>query len=336
MTGSGPANQPTMEDVAARAGVSRALVSIVFRDVPGASDATRRRVLAAASELGYPPDRRASRLGRSRTRMVGVVFAFDGDFHAEVVDGLYAAADEHGYEVVLSATTARRSERAAAAALLAERCEAVVLIGPRLPTREIAELAQRVPTVVLLRHLRLATVDTVRTDERAAMDLLVGHLAGLGHERIVHVDGGSAAGAAQRRQAYRSAMTAHGLEPVVRPGGIGEEAGAEAADHLLDAAVRHRPTAVAAFNDRCALGALHRLRAGGLQVPADLSLSGFDDIPAAAYRHLDLTTVHQDADRLGRLAVDRLRARLDHGRPPAAPMLLTPRLVVRGTTAPPP
>jgi DNA-binding LacI/PurR family transcriptional regulator len=328
-------DRPTMEDVASRAGVSRALVSIVFRDVPGASKATRARVLAAATELGFEPDRRASRLGRSRTRMVGVVFAFGGDFHAEVIDGIYACADEHGYEVVLSAVTPRRGEAAAVRAVLAERCEGVILIGPRLSSPHIADLAVRVPTVVLLRHLRLATIDAVRTDEKAAMTLLVDHLVGLGHRRILHLDGGSAAGAAQRRQAYRAAMTRHGLAPHVVAGGLDEDAGARAVDHLLQTAGNNGPTAIAAFNDRCALGALHRLHAGGLQVPRDVSLTGFDDIPAAGYHHLQLTTIRQDADQLGHRALELLRDRLDDVRDPAPPHLVAPSLTIRHTTAPP-
>src|SRR3954454_15912845 len=103
-------DRPTMADVATRAGVSRALVSIVFRQVPGASESTRRRVLAAADELGYQPDVRASRLGRARTRMLGVVFALRNDFHVEVVDKIYSACRAHGYEVVLSGVSLRRSE----------------------------------------------------------------------------------------------------------------------------------------------------------------------------------------------------------------------------------
>lgn len=325
----------TMEDVAARAGVSRALVSIVFRGVPGASASTRQRVLAAAAELGYEPDRRASRLGRSRTRMVGVVFSFGGDFHAQVIDGIYAAADEHGYEVVLSAATTRRSESAAVRAVLAERCEGVILIGPQLPTRQIAELAARVPTVVLLRHLRLTTVDAVRTDEKAAMTLLVDHLAGLGHERILHLDGGPAAGAAQRRRAYHAGMASHSLTAETLAGGLTEEAGARAADTLLQRTPSSRPSAIAAFNDRCALGVLHRLRGSSLHVPMDLSLTGFDDIPAAGYRHIDLTTIRQDADQLGHHAIQRLRGRLDDNHEPTPPCHIPPRLIIRRTTAPP-
>jgi DNA-binding LacI/PurR family transcriptional regulator len=328
-------DRPTMGDVAVRAGVSRALVSIVFRNVPGASARTRERVMAAAAELGYEPDSRASRLGRSRTRMVGVVFSFGGDFHAEVIDGIYAAADEHGYEVVLSAATARRSESAAIRAVLGERCEGVILIGPQLPTRQIAELAGRIPTVVLLRHVRLNTVDAVRTDEKAGMTLLIDHLTGLGHKRILHLDGGHAAGAAQRRQAYQAAMTTHSLIAETLASGLTEEAGAQAADALLQRIPRSRPTAIAAFNDRCALGVLHRLHGSSLHVPMDLSLAGFDDIPAAGYRHIDLTTVRQDADRLGHRAIQRLRGRLEDGHEPTPTCLIPPRLIIRRTTAAP-
>ena len=327
--------RPTMEDVAARAGVSRALVSIVFREVPGASARTRERVLKAATDLGYEPDRRASRLGRSRTRMIGVVFGFGGDFHAEVVDGIYAAADEHDYEIVLSAATQRRSETVAAQALLAERCEGVILIGPQLAPAQITELAGRIPTVVLLRHLRSSTVDVVRTDEEIGMTLLVDHLKRLGHERILHVDGGRAAGAAQRRQAYTKAMRTYALTPDTIAGGLNEEAGAAGADAILQRVPRAQPTAIAAFNDRCALGVLHALHGSGISVPHDLSLTGFDDIAAAGYNHIDLTTIRQDADQLGSQAIVRLRSRLDDNDDPSPPCLIPPRLTVRRTTAPP-
>src|SRR3954449_13469743 len=205
-------DRPTMEDVATRAGVSRALVSIVFRQVPGASESARRRVLTAAEGLGYQPDRRASRLGRSRTRMLGVGVSPGHDFHAEVVDGIYVAAADHGYEVVLSGVSARRTELDAVRAVRAERCEAVVLIGSQLAPRDIAELAGRLPTVSLLRQLRVPAVDVVRTDEVGGLEELVDHLHGLGHERILHLDGGNAPGAAPRRRGYLSAMARWGLE----------------------------------------------------------------------------------------------------------------------------
>ncbi len=135
-----------MEDVAARAGVSRALVSIVFRSAPGASSATRERVLTAARELDYHPDTRASRLGRTRTRTLGVVFGVGHAFHGDVIESLYAAADQSGYEVVLSGVTGRRPEPTAVQTLLAERCEALVLVGSGLPAGEMTRLAGGSPS----------------------------------------------------------------------------------------------------------------------------------------------------------------------------------------------
>jgi DNA-binding LacI/PurR family transcriptional regulator len=130
-------------------------------------------------------------------------------------------------------------------------------------------------------------------------------------------------------------MTSHALIPQTLPGGLGEESGARAADTLLQRPAGSRPTAVAAFNDRCALGVLHRLRGSRLHVPEELSLTGFDDIPAAGYRHIDLTTIRQDADHIGHHAIQRLRDRLDDHQSPALPYLVPPSLIIRRTTAPP-
>jgi DNA-binding LacI/PurR family transcriptional regulator len=328
-------DRPTMEDVATRAGVSRALVSIVFRQVPGASEGTRQRVLTAADELGYQPDRRASRLGRSRTRMLGVVFGLSHDFHAEVVDGIYAAASEHGYEVVLSGVSASRTETEAVRAVLAERCEAVVLVGPQLSSRDIADLSGRLPTVCVLRQLRVSAVDVVRTDEAAGLAELVGHLHDLGHERILYLDGGSAPGAAPRRRGYFAAMNQRHLEPATMPGGLTEESGASAADQILQCPPNRRPTAVATFNDRCALGLMNTLIRRGLRVPEDISVAGFDDIAAARYAHVGLTTLRQDTDRLAQLAVDRLRQRLEGNAAPSPAGVVPATLMVRDTTAAP-
>ncbi len=193
----------TMEDVAARAGVSRALVSIVFRGVTGASDATRARVLAAARELDYRPDTRASRLGRSRTRMVGVTFSVGAAFHGDLIQSLYTHADAAGYEVVLSGVTPDRSEAAAVETLLAERCESIVVLGSTLRAAELLRLAGRLPVVSVLRAVR-GDVDVVRTDDATGLRLAVDHLVGLGHPRIALLDGGSAPGASERRRGYRA------------------------------------------------------------------------------------------------------------------------------------
>ena len=155
----------TMADVAERAGVSRALVSIVFRDVPGASAATRERVMLAAEALGYRPDPRARLLGSNRSRTVGVTFGLHHEFHAEVVEGLYGAVEGSGYDLALGAVAPTRDERRAVQSLLDYRCEALVLLGPTLPRALLEELAERLPVVVVARALRSRTVDVVRSDD---------------------------------------------------------------------------------------------------------------------------------------------------------------------------
>src|SRR3954447_13402425 len=209
--GPGPPRRTTLADVAARAGVSVPLVSIVMRDVPGASPANRERVRRAAEQLGYRPDSRARMLRRSRSRLIGVVFGVQHPFHGDLVSGLYAAADAVDHELTLSAVTPGRDERRAVATLLQDRCEALILLGPELPTSALAELAGRIPLVVVARAVRHRDVDVVRTDDAAGLHQAVDHLVGLGHTRIAHIDGGRSPGAAERRRGYRAAMERHGI-----------------------------------------------------------------------------------------------------------------------------
>ncbi|MGO4596912.1 LacI family DNA-binding transcriptional regulator [Terrabacter sp. 2RAF25] len=340
----------TMEDVAARAGVSRALVSIVFRGVAGASDETRARVLEAARELDYRPDTRASRLGRGRTRMLGVTFAVGHAFHGELLGSLYSEADAAGYEVVLSGVAPDRDDQAAVDTLLAERCEGLILLGSGLSSPDLRRLGARLPVVSLLRPVRDAPVDVVRTDDSLGLKLAVEHLRSLGHQHVALLDGGRAPGAAERRQGYRRGLrAAPALGETVLAGGLNELDGAHAAEAYL-ALGADRPTAVAAFNDRCALGFVDVVRQAGLRVPEDVSVVGFDDIEQAAYPHVSLTTVRQDAARLGAEAVRAVTARLDappagaadppgSSHPNEASMptgaVIEPELVVRRSTAPP-
>jgi DNA-binding LacI/PurR family transcriptional regulator len=333
-----PDRRPTLADVAARAGVSTALVSIVMREAPGASAATRERVLAIADEIGYRPDIRARLLRRSRSRLLGVVFGVHHDFHGDLVGGLYAAAERAGYELALSAVTPGRDEHRAVGGLLQDRCEALVLLGPQAPTAYLAQLAARLPVVVVARAVRHRAVDVIRTDDAAGIAQAVDHLAGLGHRRIAHVDGGRAPGAAERRRGYTEALHRRdlGRYALVVPGGLTEDDGAGAARALLDLPDTRRPTAVTVFNDRCATGVLDVLRHAGTAVPGDVSVVGFDDSRLARLSHVDLTTVAQDAARLTELAVARAVARVEGTATGEREQVVAPRLVVRGTTAPPP
>lgn len=334
VTGSTPRRRATLADVAAHAGVSVPLVSIVMRDVPGASAATRERVRQAAEELGYRPDSRARLLRRTRSRLIGVAFGVQHPFHGDLVSGLYAATDAADYELALSAVTPGRDERRAIASLLQDRCEALILLGPHSPTSYLADLAARMPVVVVARAVRHRDVDVVRTDDAAGLHQAVDHLVHLGHTRIAHIDGGRAPGAAERRRGYREALQRHGLAAIqIMSGGLTEDEGAAAARALLDTVPR--PTAVTVFNDRCAIGVLDVLRGAGLYLPRDMSVIGFDDDRLARLSHVALTTVAQDTQQITNLAVTRAIARLDGTTVTDRELIIPPHLVVRGTTAPP-
>jgi DNA-binding LacI/PurR family transcriptional regulator len=328
-SGNAVPRRPTLEDVAAHAGVSRALVSIVMRGVAGASDETRRRVLAAAADIGYRPDARARLLASGHSRLLGVVFGMSGRFHLELLDGLYAAAESAGYELILSALTPSRDERRAVETLLDFRCEAAILVlpGPGAPV-----LAGRLPVVVIGWEVDDPSVDVVRTSDTEGMSLAIDHLADLGHRRILHVDGGVGPVSDARRSAYRAAMRRRGLDRHVRvvPGGINQEDGAAAARLLLEE--ESLPGAVVAYNDDVAAGLLETFSRAGVRIPDEVSVVGWDDSSLSRLAHLDLTTVRQDAAEMTRLAIERSAARLAADPISQRDQVLSPRLVVRSST----
>ena len=323
--------RPTLMDVAEAAGVSRALVSIVMRDAPGASEATRLKVQQAAKELGYRPDSRARLLRSSRTRLLGVSFSTSHPFHAEIVDAAYAGATLRGYDIALSAVAKGRPESRAVESLLDLGCEALIMISPALGKDELAGYAARLPVVSLLRDDVGESLDSVSSDDDAGIRIALEHLTSLGHQRIAHVDGGDAVSSPQRREAFRAEMAGRGLESRVISGGATEEDGLRAGQELL----HDLPTAVVAFNDRCALGIWESFRAAGLRVPEDVSVLGYDDSQFARLSYVQLSSVSQDAPLLARAAVDRAIDRLEGSTPPAH-LVRTPHLVIRSTTGPAP
>jgi DNA-binding LacI/PurR family transcriptional regulator len=320
--------RPTLMDVAEAAGVSRALVSIVMRGAPGAAEATRRKVLDAARELGYRPDTRARLLRSSRTKLLGLSFSTAHAFHAEIVDAAYAEASAKGYELALGGVTGSRPEAQTVEALLDFGSEALILISPTLSSTELGRYAGQVPVVSLLRNDVGDLADSVSSDDHEGIRLAVEHLVSLGHRRIVHVDGGTAVSAEPRRSAFKAEMERRGLEPVIVAGGPMEEDGMAAGNSLR----RDMPTALVAFNDRAALGLIESLRAQGLRVPADVSVLGYDDSQFARLSYVQLSSISQDAPLLAAAAVDRAVARIE-GTQPAGHVVRTPHLVARRTTA---
>lgn len=332
---SGRGRRPRLADVAAAAGVSTATVSLVLRGEPGPSAETRSRVLEAASALGYRPDRTARSLARRRSGLLGVLLDVRNPFHAELVEDLDVAAEQAGYDVVLSTLTRVRDEGRAVETLLDFRCEALVLLGTEAAPERLAGLEATLPTVVVGRRLRPLVADVVRTADGRGVGQAVEHLVDLGHTEVVYVDGGAGTIAADRRRGYRSAMRRRGLDSRVRvlPGDTTESAGIRAAEALLAGA--DPPTAVVTFNDRTAVGLLDGLTRAGVAVPGKVSVVGYDDSPQSRWAHVELTTVSQEAALQAQEAVRLAVERLDGRRDPRE-VVLEPQLVVRSTTAPPP
>ncbi len=255
-------------------------------------------------------------------------------FHADPLEAIYPAAERRGYEIVL---------RAGAGPVRAA-CRRGPCHGPLRRARadrhrdrsgQLRAPGARLPVAVVGRRGDDAGPAGVRTAGNSGAQAAVDLLAGLGHRRIRHVDGGRHLGAAGRRRGYRAAMRRHGLPADIVRGGHTGESGVHAARDLPGGA--QHVTAVFAGNDRCAAGVLDTLLRAGAGVPGEVSVIGCGGSRLARLTHIDLTTLAQDPEQMARLAVKAVIGRLegDPGMPPRD-ILLHSRLVLRGTTGPAP
>jgi DNA-binding LacI/PurR family transcriptional regulator len=329
-------NHPTMEDVARAAGVSRALVSLVFRQSPKVSAARRDRVLEAAERLGYRPNAMARHLASRTTRTLGVLLNdLHNPFFADIYDGVETAATSLGYRLLLTAGRHRDgSEHDAIDTMLQHRVDAMILISPRIPAADIVSFSRQAPLVVLGRIVDGAAIDSIMADEGQGALAAVQHLATLGHRSIVHIDGGRGAGASARRVGFEQAITQLGLgEPDIVAGDFTEMSGVTATAGLLQRT--SMPTAIFAANDIVALGVIDTLAGAGLRVPEDVSVLGYDNTALARMRHISLTTVDQPRREMGEMAVHLLDQRVDARRATPVTHLMRPTLMTRRSTASP-
>ncbi len=333
-----PGAHPTIRDVAARAGVSKSLVSLALQNAPRVSPATREAILAAAEELGYRRNAAAHALVAHRTRTIGVfVLDLHNPITADVLDAVQAEARRRDYRtIVVVGGDDAAAERAELEKLLEFRVEGIIALGHRLPDGAREAFTADCPAVVIGSEQHgIPHLVSMSNDDVAGAALAVDHLAALGHERITYVDGGSSTVARDRRRGYRAAMRRHGLSEhvsVVR-GSFTDDGGYRGAFEALGAA--NPPTALFVVNDLAAMGALAAVTDRGLAVPDDVSVVGYDGTRLAGIRPLGLTTVAQPLEELGTRAATLLCGLLD-GEPPGQPHTrLAPSLIERRTTAPP-
>ncbi|WP_030989545.1 LacI family DNA-binding transcriptional regulator [Streptomyces sp. NRRL S-1813] len=336
---------PTIRGVAERAGVSKSLVSLVLQGSPRVSDAKRQAVLEAIEELGYRPNAAARSLVARRTHTVGVLLNdMRNPWFVEVLDGLNSLLQAHGLRMLMAdGRLDRRAGQDFARTFQELRVDGIVVVGTLPDTDGLAEVAERLPTVIAGNHEpRLPRVDLVANDDERGARLATEHLIGLGHRRIAHIAGQGLVGELRRR-GFESAVRAHGMaaSAVVENGDGTEEGGYRAAVRLLNPSrgsrrpVAERPTAVFAFNDISGVGALSAAQELGLEVPADLSLVGYDNTYLARIRHLWLNSVNNASHEVGRRAARCLLDRMERPDAPAGQQLVAPELEIRGSTAPP-
>jgi DNA-binding LacI/PurR family transcriptional regulator len=329
-----------MRDIARATGLSQSTVSRVLNGAPTVvpiAEKTRERVIATARELEYRPNPLARGLRGSSTMLLGVIVREITDpFFAGAIEAVTVEAAQRGYNVVLGNAHARADEAIELWGVLeARHCDAILLLGDmRDQPRLTADLAgARVPIVAMWQGSQLTDVASVSVDNRAGLRAVLDHLTGLGHRRIAFI-GGRRLGDIQEREEGFVEYQAQRGEPI--PDGYlldgpNDLAGGVAALHRL-VELPEPPTAVVASTDVLAIGALHAAYERGLKVPDEISIAGFDDIPAAAFTIPSLTTVRMPVRDMVRTAVQMV---LDPAGEAASepPPVLQPSLVVRESTA---
>lgn len=326
----------TIADVAVHAGVSQASVSRVLNGKQSVDPTIVRRVQASIAALGYSPSVTARSLVHGRTDTVAMMVPdLENPLFQGILKGLSLAAASDGYRVLVADTAERVDDEEATAVEARHRCDALVLCAPRMPEQRLRRLVSQVaPVVVVNRPLPDADVPIVGVDYVRGIRDLVEHLRGLGHRHLAYVGGpATSASNAERLRGVADAINAHAdLRIDVVPGGSRLEDGYAVAEAVL-AAREGGATAVIAFNDLVALGLMNRLRQLGVEVPRDLSIAGFDDVPMAGFATPALTSMSVPRSEIGAQAWARLRT-LIAGGPIEHSVLYRPRLEVRDSTGP--
>ncbi len=300
----------TIREVARRAGVSIATVSRVLNNVGPVDEQTRVVVRKAVQDLRYVPNALGRGLSRQRTEAIGLLLPdLFGEFFSEVIRGADQTAQQHHHHLVVSSSHNNRAEIDAAVRMMRGRVDGLLIMSPDIDVRTLRENFPPHLSVVLLNaRVEDADYDSLNIDNFGGAVSMVRHLLQHGHRRIAMIRGiEQNLDASERLRGYRHALAAGGgetREEYELPGNFSEAAGYEAAKAIL--ALHHRPTAIFACNDTTAIGALSALREAGVQIPGEIALAGFDDIPVGSYLTPSLTTVHVGIHEVGVLAVEML------------------------------
>lgn len=312
---SGTSRPATIYDVAALAKLSIATVSRVLQGTGPVSAKAKARVDQAARELNYVPLRAARSLAVQRHEAHGLVLPdLAGPFYGDLLMGYERWAGEHGQSVILSVTHGNPNPQRSLLDL-AGRVDGIVVHGNALDLPAVQGLRRAGVPIVLMAHPPVTGCDSVRSESAGSAEQLTSRLLDHGRRNLLFVgDPASSYDVSERYAGYEAALRAHGL-PVNKPERVPltEEAGASVAEQLLRAT--SRPDGLVCANDELALATLKGLGRGGIVVPDEVVVTGWDDVMAARYVSPGLTTVRQPMAELGRLAAQRLHERVTGNAP---------------------
>ncbi|MGY4398123.1 LacI family transcriptional regulator [Sphingomonas sp. UYAg733] len=325
----------TIRDVARTASVSVASASRALNGHASVTAATRARVIEAADALNYVPHLGARSLSTRRSNTIGVVLPdLFGEFFSEIIRGIDYAAHRRGLQLLLSNMHGSAQETAAALRAMRGRVDGLLVMSPQLDADFLAHnLPKGLPAVVMNGRIEGARHASIAIDNQAGAHAAVAHLVAQGCKRIAHLAGPVGnADADERALGFREAVAEMlgDRDPIVLAGDFSEEAGIAAAADLAGRGV----DGVFSANDIMAIGCMIALADTGVDIPGDVAIVGFDDVPIARYVTPGLSTMRVHIAQLGESALERLVATIEADEAPEATAeFLTPELVVRASRA---
>lgn len=326
----------TLKMVAERAGVSVNTASRAINNKSDINEETKKRVLKVAQELGYVQNATAVALRTKKTRTLGVVIADNRNpFYAEVLNGIEEAAREKNYHIILANTQRDyQKEEEAINLLLAKRVDGLLITPVQDRNDDIKKLIEaNIPFVIVGRDFESIEVDAVYNDEVKGGFFATEYLIKKGHKRIAFINGFLHKSPAQGRlEGYKKALKEHGIpfdDSLVSVGDIDVKDGYERTKQLLEKGLNF--TAIFAYNDMMAFGAMRAIKEKGLRIPEDIGLVGYDDIPFSSLISPSLTTIKLKKQELGAESVKLLLSRINGSREKMKKIMLNVELIVRGT-----
>ena len=329
--------RPTINDIAREAGVSRQTVSRAINGMDGISANTRERVLKTVDALGFRPNRLAQGMANSQTHTIGLVIGnITNPAHAEVISAIHDCAQEKNYNVfVRNTNNLATQELEAIQSLHAQRVDGIIIVSSQTASDILIDCAEpEIPIVVLHRHIEAPHLSSITTDTQRATKMVTNYLFGSRHTAIGLLTRRGERKTIRHVQGYKCAFKERSLS--YEESWIVQEepnlaGGYDAAHKLL---TRHPDTtAIFAYNDIMACGAMKACLDLGYKIPEDIAIFGYGDIELASYTQPTLSTVRFHSSYVGRAATERLLAMIQQPETIFPTFVIDMELIIRESTA---